>query len=143
MACTRLRSGAHLIDDTYNANPQSMQNALESLARLKGSGRGIAVLGDMGELGESGAEAHAATGRLAADLGTDLLFTLGTRAEGIAAGASQAGMVAERVVVGESHAEIGRRIAALLEPRDWILVKGSRAMQMERVIETIVGEENA
>jgi UDP-N-acetylmuramoyl-tripeptide--D-alanyl-D-alanine ligase len=142
MACSRLASGAHLIDDTYNANPQSMQNALESLARVKGSGRAIAVLGDMGELGESGGEAHLAAGRLAAKLGTDWLFTLGERAEGIAAGASEAGMVADQVVVGDGHQAIGRRIRDLLEPRDWVLVKGSRAMQMERVIETLVNEEN-
>ena len=66
-----------LINDTYNANPQSMQIALESLAKLKGPSRGIAVLGDMGELGDAALEAHRATGKLVAELGLDHLFALG------------------------------------------------------------------
>ncbi|MBW2382116.1 MAG: UDP-N-acetylmuramoyl-tripeptide--D-alanyl-D-alanine ligase [Deltaproteobacteria bacterium] len=142
MACTQLASGARIIDDTYNANPQSMRNALESLARLKGKGRGIAVLGDMGELGEAASEAHLATGRLAAELGTDFLFALGERAKGFAAGASEAGMDGENIVVGDSHEAVGRHIMEMLESEDWVLVKGSRAMKMEQVIDMLIGKEN-
>jgi len=141
MACLTLRGGAQLIDDTYNANPQSMQNALESLARLKGEGRSVAVLGDMGELGELADQAHHEAGRLAASLGTDFLFALGQRSEQVAEGARDAGMSADRISCGTDHQEVSRAIAKLLGPRDWVLVKGSRAMRMERVVEALAAEE--
>ncbi len=142
MESRRLPSGAHVIDDTYNANPQSVRAALESLARLKGKGRSIAVLGDMGELGETAPAAHRDAGRLAGELGTDFLYALGTRAEGIVAGAREAGMTADRAHIGRDHSDIGSRVAAQLRPDDWVLVKGSRAMQMEKVVEALLEGES-
>jgi UDP-N-acetylmuramyl pentapeptide synthase len=128
-----------LIDDTYNANPQSMRAALESLSQLKGAGRGFAVLGDMGELGEDAERAHEDAGRWAAELGVEFLFAVGSHAEAMAAAAIGAGMAADRVRVladtGEDGENAGRGLAALLRPRDWVLVKGSRAMRMERVVD--------
>jgi UDP-N-acetylmuramoyl-tripeptide--D-alanyl-D-alanine ligase len=126
-----------LINDTYNANPQSMQVALESLAKLKGASRGIAVLGDMGELGEASLEAHRATGTLVASLGLDHLFALGRFARPLAEAAVGAGMAAERVHVGESHEEVAGAVRELLQGNDWVLVKGSRSMKMERVVEAL------
>ena len=141
MACRRLAGGTRLIDDSYNANPQSMRSALASLARLKAAGRAVAVLGDMGELGESADDAHREAGRLAARLGIDFLFALGERAEGVAAGALEAGMDASRVRVASECEEVGREVRGMVAADDWILVKGSRAMRMERVVATLVSEE--
>jgi UDP-N-acetylmuramoyl-tripeptide--D-alanyl-D-alanine ligase len=126
-----------LINDTYNANPQSMRVALESLAKLKGRSRGIAVLGDMGELGDAALEAHRATGTLVAELGLDHLFALGHFAEKLAEAAVEAGMAAERVHVGGSHEQVADAVRDLLQGNDWVLVKGSRSMKMERVVEAL------
>jgi UDP-N-acetylmuramoyl-tripeptide--D-alanyl-D-alanine ligase len=129
-----------LINDTYNANPQSMQVALESLAKLKGRSRAIAVLGDMGELGDSALEAHRATGKLVATLGLDHLFALGRFARPLADAAVGAGMASERVHVGETHEAIASAVRELLQGNDWVLVKGSRSMKMERVVEALAAE---
>ena len=126
-----------LINDTYNANPQSMRVALESLAKLKGKSRGIAVLGDMGELGAAALEAHRATGKRVAELGLDHLFALGQFAENLAEAAVAAGMAAERVHVGGSHEQVANAVRDLLQGNDWVLVKGSRSMKMERVVEAL------
>jgi UDP-N-acetylmuramoyl-tripeptide--D-alanyl-D-alanine ligase len=127
-----------VINDTYNANPQSMEVALRSLAELKGSSRGFAVLGDMGELGDTSLAAHRATGRLVAELGIEYLFALGQYAKETAAGALSAGMDAARVRVATDHRETSDRLREILQGDDWILVKGSRSMQMERVVEALV-----
>jgi UDP-N-acetylmuramoyl-tripeptide--D-alanyl-D-alanine ligase len=126
-----------VINDTYNANPQSMEVALRSLADLRGSSRGVAVLGDMGELGESSAEAHRATGRLVAELGLDFLFTLGTLARLSADEAVTAGMAPERVHAAGDTEELVTILRPLLQGNDWVLVKGSRSMRMERVVEAL------
>jgi len=108
---------------------------------LKGEGRAIAVLGGMGELGASAASAHREAGELVAELGTDLLFTLGEQANDLARAALAAGMNASAVTLGQGHEQIGRNVLDLLRPDDWVLVKGSRAMHMERVVEALVAEE--
>jgi UDP-N-acetylmuramoyl-tripeptide--D-alanyl-D-alanine ligase len=132
-----LPNGAVLVDDSYNANPQSMEVALRLLAGAAGARRRIAVLGDMGELGVTSEKAHRETGRLAAQLGIDLLFALGSQAERVAAGAREARMSPARIVVGESHEEVARRLRGELAAGDWVLVKGSRSMRMERIAEAL------
>jgi UDP-N-acetylmuramoyl-tripeptide--D-alanyl-D-alanine ligase len=129
-----------VINDTYNANPQSVEVALRGLAKLRGGSRGVAVLGDMGELGESADEAHRAAGRLVAELGLDFLFTLGPRAEETARGALEAGMESARVHVGKDHDELGAALRGMLRGNDWVLVKGSRSMRMERVVDALARE---
>lgn len=128
-----------LLDDTYNANPQSMEIALRSLAELKGASRGIAVIGDMGELGETAAAAHRAAGRLAASLGLDFVFAVGSFAGEVAEGALEAGLARDRVAIGRDHEDIAIRVTAVLHEGDWVLVKGSRSMKMERVVERLSG----
>jgi UDP-N-acetylmuramoyl-tripeptide--D-alanyl-D-alanine ligase len=146
-----LPEGGVLINDTYNANPQSMEVALRILAETESAasraagviGNGvqrIAVLGDMGELGATGGEAHRQTGRLAARLGLDQLFALGELAEQIAEGARSAGMDPSRVHVGRDWREMGERVRARLEGCDRVLVKGSRAMRMERIVQQLVSQ---
>ena len=128
-----------LLNDTYNANPQSMEIALRSLAELKGAGRGIAVIGDMGELGATAAAAHRATGRLAAELGLDFVLALGSFAGAVVGGAVEGGLARDRAIEGRDHDELAGRVAALLRRGDWVLVKGSRSMKMERVVEALSG----
>ncbi len=125
----------YLIDDTYNANPQSMAAALTGLVGVRGSGRVLAVLGDMGELGETADAAHREAGALAARLGVDGLAALGERASGVVAGAIAEGLPRERAFVGKTHEEIIERLLEEMQPGDRVLVKGSRAMKMERVVE--------
>ncbi len=127
-----------VINDTYNANPQSMDAALRSLAERKGRGRGIAVLGDMGELGDTAPSAHRAAGALVAALGIDLLFAVGRFAAETAAGARDSGMDAARIHVSDRHEETSARLLGLLRKGDWVLAKGSRSARMERVVEALV-----
>lgn len=137
-----LPNGAVLIDDTYNANPQSLEAALRALAGRKGSARGLVVLGDMGELGEAAAEAHRAAGRLVAELGLDELLVLGERARDVAQGATQAGLDATRVHESRDQEEAARELRKRLRPGDWVLVKGSRAARMERVVAALRARES-
>ena len=129
-----------VINDTYNANPQSTAVALRSLSRLKGVSRGIAVLGDMGELGDTAQSAHRGNGRLVAELGLDYLFALGKWADETAQAAREGGMDPGRIVVARDHGEVFEAIRNILQGDDWVLVKGSRAMQMEKVVERLAGE---
>jgi UDP-N-acetylmuramoyl-tripeptide--D-alanyl-D-alanine ligase len=137
MAPVRLAGGLVVIDDTYNANPQSVEAALRSLAERKGAGRGVAVLGDMGELGAETAPAHRAAGALAARLGLDHLVAVGAHARETADGALAAGMDPARIHLAESAEEAGPGLRALVGAGDWVLVKGSRAARMERVVEAL------
>jgi UDP-N-acetylmuramoyl-tripeptide--D-alanyl-D-alanine ligase len=141
MARLALPCGVTVLDDTYNANPQSMEVALRSLAALKGAQRGIAVLGDMGELGATATAAHRAAGRLAAELGVELLFALGDHAGEVMAGAREAGLPAERGFAGRDAAELAERVRTELRGGDWVLVKGSRSMRMERIVQALAQPE--
>jgi UDP-N-acetylmuramoyl-tripeptide--D-alanyl-D-alanine ligase len=136
-----LSGGITLIDDTYNANPQSMEAALRLLAEIKGGHRAVAILGDMGELGETAEDAHREVGRLAASLGIDFLIALGARAQTIAAGAADSGMNTAHVVAASDHGDASVRACAFLEAGDTALVKGSRSMRMERIVEAIASEK--
>jgi UDP-N-acetylmuramoyl-tripeptide--D-alanyl-D-alanine ligase len=142
MMARRLSGGAHIIDDSYNANPQSLKNALQSLARLKGRGRSIAILGDMGELGEISEEAHAEIGSLVAELGIDQLFAIGKHSRGLAEAAILRGMSRSKVRVESKLEVLAEEVAELVQCQDWILVKGSRSMQLERVVEALTSEES-
>jgi len=126
-----------VIDDTYNANPQSMENALRTLADLPGT-RHIAVLGVMGELGPTADDAHTAMGRLAAQLELHTVFVVGEDAAGIAAGALEKGMPPSSVIACGSCEEAGERLNELLAGGEAVLVKGSRSARMERVVEALI-----
>ncbi|MBI9084805.1 MAG: UDP-N-acetylmuramoyl-tripeptide--D-alanyl-D-alanine ligase [Desulfobacterales bacterium] len=128
--------GIHLIDDTYNANPVSMAAALETLSSLCKGGRSIAVLGSMAELGEQSPALHRQVGELAGRSATHRLYFAGPLAKEMATGALAAGMALGDTICGtrkEIIADLKQRIA----PGDWVLVKGSRSMAMEMVVEAI------
>jgi UDP-N-acetylmuramoyl-tripeptide--D-alanyl-D-alanine ligase len=139
--------GGLVINDTYNANPQSMEVALRILAERRGSAarhrRGIAVLGDMGELGEESDRAHENAGRLAATLGIDELYAVGRYAGIVAEGARDAGMDPAHVHTALDWQETGERVCADRRDDDQILVKGSRAMRMERIVELLTRQNDA
>lgn len=134
-----LRDGIVLIDDSYNANPQSMEVALRLLAGSDGSRR-VAVLGDMGELGGTAEKAHREAGRLTASLGIELLIAVGERAGWVAAGAAEAGMSDACIRIERSSDEAALTVRELARPGDRILVKGSRAMRMERISDLLEAE---
>lgn len=122
-----------LLDDAYNANPASMAAALEALAARAEKGRRIAVLGEMLELGEDAAALHRGIGTLAGERGVDVLFACGEHACDIIAGARDAGI--DRAEAFESHEAIADALVLTAAPGDSILLKGSRGMRMERVVE--------
>jgi UDP-N-acetylmuramoyl-tripeptide--D-alanyl-D-alanine ligase len=138
MNLVALAGGVLLVDDHYNANPQSMEAALRGLAELASEGRAFAALGDMGELGDTADAAHEAAGRLAAELGLHALAALGERAERVVAGARAAGLPPEAAFVARDADECIERLLAGLRPGDCVLVKGSRAARMERVARGLV-----
>lgn len=123
--------GVTLIDDTYNAAPASTLAALDLLAELPG--RRIAVLGDMLELGAAEEAGHRDVGRRAAEV-AGALVTVGRRAAWIAEAAREAGLPDERVRVCSTNEAALDALRALLQPGDYVLIKGSRGMEMERIV---------
>jgi UDP-N-acetylmuramoyl-tripeptide--D-alanyl-D-alanine ligase len=131
----RLPSGVQLVDDCYNANPASMSAALRTLVELAaGSGRPVAVLGDMLELGAFEGEAHRGLGEEAARVGVRVLAAFGPRARGAAEAARAAGLEAFHT---EEIDALVRWTKATLQPSDVLLVKGSRGMKLERLVEAL------
>ncbi len=124
-----------VIDDTYNANPESMRAALATLA-LAGSGRRLAVLGDMLELGAAGPAAHAALGGEAARV-AERLYVVGEFAATVGRAAVAAGMQASAVYVARDKAQLTARLLGDLEHGDVILVKGSRGLGLETVVKAL------
>ena len=133
-----LGGGKTLIDDTYNANPRSMDLALETLAELKGKGRAIAVLGDMLELGHFSEEAHRQLGEKVKELSIDVLIAMGEKAPFVVESAIRYGFAPEKARVVESHSEAISILKEVVQNGDWILVKGSRRMAMEKIVEGLI-----
>ncbi len=129
--------GAHLLNDCYNANPGSMAMALMTLRELRDSGQAAAALGDMLELGTQAAALHRELGRRAARAGLDFLVVYGDFRHEVAAGAREAGLAPGAVHPVDSRAEGARILREFLKPGDWLLVKGSRGMHMEALIEAL------
>ena len=125
--------GIQFIDDSYNANPDSMKAALRTLVELDADGRRIAVLGEMGELGAESERGHREVGEAAAALRIDELIAVGAMGATMARAAQAAGL--ENCVAVDSAREAAERLGKSAAPGDLILVKGSRAARMERVLE--------
>lgn len=131
-------NGATLLDDTYNASPTSCRAALDLLSELPG--RKVAVLGDMLELGSYEEEGHRQVGRWAAEV-VEELFLLGQRARWIGEAALEQGMPAGRVHMAQEREEVIRMLRERLRPGDVVLVKGSRAMEMEHIVAALRQKE--
>ena len=134
MQIIALSRGIHVINDTYNANPGSMVQAIETLCSLKGNGRGILIIGDMLELGQYSKRAHKELGVLIARSDISGLYATGEFAQTVAQAAEEAGMNVGKLFVGNQQ-EILETVTKHLGPGDWLLVKGSRLMAMEKVVE--------
>jgi UDP-N-acetylmuramoyl-tripeptide--D-alanyl-D-alanine ligase len=129
--------GVGILNDSYNANPGSMKAALETLTLIGGRGKKIAVLGDMFELGKHSGKEHRELGRVAAQAKIHQLYLLGGQARQVRNGALGAGMTSDRVIIAADHSEVARRLRQQLRRGDWLLVKGSRGMKMEKVLQEL------
>jgi len=127
-----------VINDAYNANPDSMCSALEVLQETAAGKRAIAVLGDMYELGDYTEEGHLFVGRMVKEKGLAYLITVGKLGEIIARGAESVGMDQNRIYRCPNNAEAVSYIQKLMQPGDVILVKGSRGVKMEEIVVRLV-----
>jgi len=125
--------GVRFLDDSYNANPDSMKAALRTLVELDADGKRVAVLGEMRELGSESEQDHREIGETAAALKVDHLITIGNVAATIAQAAEHAGL--EKSVAVRSTSEAADFLRKIAEPGDLVLIKGSRAARTEEVIE--------
>lgn len=125
--------GVHVIDDTYNANPTSVRGAITALKQVHSGGRAIAVLGDMGELGEHTATLHQKVGEAVAESGLDALYLCGDNAQEIRRGALDKGFSPQAICI-DGKERLIERLLNETDKGDWVLVKGSRFMGMEQVV---------
>jgi UDP-N-acetylmuramoyl-tripeptide--D-alanyl-D-alanine ligase len=132
--------GLDFLDDSYNANPDSMKAALRTLVELDTEGKRIAVLGEMRELGAESERGHREVGQTAATLAVDHLITIGSVAEKIAQGARAAGL--NKVSSVSSTREAADLLGEIAAPGDLVLIKGSRAAKTEEVME-LFGSRNS
>jgi UDP-N-acetylmuramoyl-tripeptide--D-alanyl-D-alanine ligase len=126
-------NGVQFLDDSYNANPDSMKAALRTLMELDADGKRIAVLGEMRELGTETQRGHEEVGEEAAALGVDQVIGIGEMGAVIARAAERAGLEKSNVV--GSTSEAAAMLIDIVEPGDLILIKGSRLARTEEVIE--------
>ena len=138
MEIHRLKNGAFVINDTYNANPASFGEALKTLRDLKGNQKSTVIMGDMLELGDQTEAMHEGIGSLMADTGVDTIYLRGRLSPATAAGALKRKMSKEDIVFFENPDEIMDRLTSHVKRGDWILVKGSRQTRMEQAVEKII-----
>lgn len=131
-----------VINDCYNANPVSMEAALATFSQVRGNAQGILILGDMLELGPEASLFHYELGARAARLLPDYLFILGDYGPDVKAGALDAGQRPESIFVAKMHQDIRNMLLTVIKESAVILVKGSRGMRMERIVEGITDERH-
>jgi UDP-N-acetylmuramoyl-tripeptide--D-alanyl-D-alanine ligase len=132
--------GIGIINDAYNANPASVEAAIKTLAEIKGQGERIAVLGDMFELGRQSRRQHLKLGKRIAQYRLSALYLLGAEvAEQVRKGALRGGMPPEKIFVGKDHSDLARQLRRRVTRGDWLLLKGSRGMTMEKIVEKLKG----
>lgn len=129
-------NGLTILDDTYNANPESVAAALKTLKSA--AGRKVAVLGDMLELGDAASAEHRAAGRLAGETGADIVVAVGSLSRDIVEGASSAG-AKTGLFAFEDKKEALAALKELIKEGDSILVKGSRATALDEIVEGLKG----
>jgi UDP-N-acetylmuramoyl-tripeptide--D-alanyl-D-alanine ligase len=131
-------TGLRVVDDSYNASPAAVHSALTALAATKTSGRRIAVLGEMLELGSSAPALHESCGRVVADLGIDILVAIGgPSVDALVTGAVSAGLPTDRIYRYVDSASAAAAIARLVAAGDLVLVKGSRGSRTDLVADRL------
>jgi len=134
----RLAGGITLIDDSYNSSPSALQQALETVRVSTGSARKVAILGEMLELGSHSNQLHAACGRTAARAGLDLLIAVGgDPARALAEAAQAAGMPSTAVAYVRTSDEAADLAGQRVRPGDLVLVKGSRGIRTDVVVDRL------
>jgi UDP-N-acetylmuramoyl-tripeptide--D-alanyl-D-alanine ligase len=131
--------GVHFINDCYNANPASMNAALQLLAQWRPARDRIAVLGDMLELGAETGRLHRQVGQFLATQGLSRLIACGALGRDIAEGARQGGMTGSQIDEVDDAAAAADFLKKILRQGDVVLVKASRGMKMEQVVQTLAG----
>lgn len=131
----KISDNINLIDDTYNANPDSVKQALITLSLVAGKNNSIAVLGDMLELGEKSAFLHEKTGMVVGENKISKIYTYGELSSHMVKGALKAGVTKENTMNGTREEIAEKILQETASTPSWVLVKGSRGMQMEKVIE--------
>lgn len=131
-----------MLNDCYNANPASMKAALATVSNFGTDCRRIVLLGDMLELGSDAADAHAEIGRQVAALGYDQLFVVGTFADKVCRAAIARGMEESKTHLCPARADVAEQlytemVQARITSGDWLLVKGSRGMRMEEILQEL------
>jgi UDP-N-acetylmuramoyl-tripeptide--D-alanyl-D-alanine ligase len=140
-AVHRLTGGITLIDDSYNSSPTALQRALEVVARETRAARKVGVLGEMLELGRASEEKHQECGRAAAHAGLRLLFTVGgPAARALANAALAAGMDSSAVTHVDRSEPASELVAHAVRPGDLVLVKGSRGIRTDLIVDRLVAE---
>ena len=137
MQLSNFYNGIKILNDSYNASPLSVKSALETLAEVAQKNRKIAILGDMLELGVKADFYHREIGKEVAKLSIDILITAGSGGKIIAQSSKEEGMAEERVFSFEKNEKINlsKKLLSLTKPGDYILLKGSREMKMEEILE--------
>jgi UDP-N-acetylmuramoyl-tripeptide--D-alanyl-D-alanine ligase len=131
--------GVHIINDCYNANPASMKAALQLLAQWSPARERIAVLGDMLELGSETARMHRDVGEFLAVQGLSRLIVCGTLGRELGEGARQGGMAGSQIDEVVDAAAAADRLKRIVRQGDVVLVKASRGMKMEQVVQVLTG----
>ncbi len=129
-----------IIDDSYNASPVAVQEALKVLGKIQSNGKKIAVLGDMSEIGKYTANEHKIIGKMVNDLHIDYLFTLGKRAEFFAEEAIKTGMSVENIFIFNEYGELTKKLKEVIEKGSIILIKGSQMIRAEKIVKEIMYE---
>ena len=130
-----------LIDDSYNSSPLALRAAIATLKKIETTGRKIAIVGDMLELGRYSADAHKKAGVHIGGV-ADVLVTVGVRAKGIAQAAREQGMKDEQIHefdFGKAQ-EAGKLVRGMLEPEDVVLVKGSQSIRLEKALKELLAD---
>ena len=142
MQLSKFYKGIKILNDSYNASPLSVKSALETLVEVAQKNRKIAILGDMLELGEKADFYHQKIGKEVAKLSIDILITLGPGGKIIAQSSKKEGIAEERVFSFEKNEKINlaKKLLSLTKPGDFILLKGSREMKMEEIVEFLQKE---
>jgi len=134
-----LAGGVVLVNDAYNASPESVRAAFETVRALRGGRRFVAVLGEMRELGSLHEQAHREVGRLCAEEGVDVLVTVGPAGTLIASAAREAGMSPSAILQAQDAEEAARTAQSVVRSGDVVLVKASRAVGLEHVAAALGG----
>ena len=130
-------NGIKIINDAYNANPESMKAAVSVLQSLKAGGRSICITGDMLELGEVSEKEHYDIGAYAAEAGVDAILAVGSYSDSVKRGAEASGMDSASVYAFPTKEEAALLLDKIVKPGDVVLVKGSSAMKMEYLVDLL------